>query len=362
MGLIHPAMAGGIYVAERRLLDELTGRGEFDVAVFLYGSRRENESTTSKMFRMIPDLASFAKAVARHHPDLIQLNSALNRPALARDIWYLILAKMFAVPMFVKYHGADVRVVRTKAWFWRKVLSLTLRLSAGIGLLSTEEREAFAAAGLDTRKIAVVKNAVDVDRFSGDADRDQSCPHALFISRFVQTKGLLETIQAVRIVIDGGRKISLWCVGDGPACGEAKSLVGALGLGDAVVFTGRLSEAETTRYYRGADLLIFPTYHQEGFPMTLFQSLAAGLPVITTKIRAAADYMAEPDNCLWTEPRNPAMLAERIASLLDNDRLRASMSRNNRLLAARFNAAAVADEYQELFARLTSASSTVLSS
>ena len=46
--------------------------------------------------------------------------------------------------------------------------------------------------------------------------------------------------------------------------------------------------------------------------MVIFNAAAAGLPIITTRIRAAADYLKEPDNCLWVEPRSPDLLAGKI--------------------------------------------------
>jgi glycosyltransferase involved in cell wall biosynthesis len=89
--------------------------------------------------------------------------------------------------------------------------------------------------------------------------------------------------------------------------------------------------------------------------MVIFKSIAAGLPVITTRIRAAADYLREPDNCLWTEPRNPRMLADKIAHLLDRPDARALMRRRNLELARRFAAPSVAPEYLEIYNRLAKA-------
>ena len=79
--------------------------------------------------------------------------------------------------------------------------------------------------------------------------------------------------------------------------------------------------------------------------MTLFYAVAAGMPIITTRIRAAADYLEEPENCLWVEPRNPAMLAEKIALLLDNQELQESMRDSNRKLARQFSSECVTREY-----------------
>jgi glycosyltransferase involved in cell wall biosynthesis len=99
-------------------------------------------------------------------------------------------------------------------------------------------------------------------------------------------------------------------------------------------------------------MLVFPTYHYEGFPMVIFNSVAAGVPIITTRIRAAADYLREPDNCLWVEPKNPAMLAEKIIYLLTHAEVRATMKRNNEKLAQAFTAEVVTREYMGIYEQL----------
>ena len=94
------------------------------------------------------------------------------------------------------------------------------------------------------------------------------------------------------------------CLGDGEAREAAEAQAARLKLNDRVRFFGYVPETQTPEFYAGSTMLLFPTYHYEGFPMVIFKSIAAGLPVITTRIRAAADYLNEPDNCLWVAPQS----------------------------------------------------------
>src|SRR5205085_7648031 len=177
-------------------------------------------------------------------------------------------------------------------------------------------------------------------------------PLLLFIARFIPAKGLLDVIRACAVLRAGGASFKLLCVGDGPARREAEAEVARLELDTHAQFFGYIPEAETRAFYRESTLLVFPTYHYEGFPMVIFKALAAGLPVITTRIRAARDYLREPDNCLWVAPRNANELADKIAQLLRQPELRHAMSENNRALAQRFNADAVAREYLAVYNQL----------
>ena len=90
--------------------------------------------------------------------------------------------------------------------------------------------------------------------------------------------------------------------------------------------------------------------------MSVFYAVAAGLPIITTRIRAAADYLTEPENCLWVEPRNPELLAEKIATLLRSVETRNRMSEANKHLARQFTAEVVTQKYLQVYENLVARS------
>ena len=174
----------------------------------------------------------------------------------------------------------------------------------------------------------------------------------LFIGRFIEAKGLLDVIEAAALLRDRGQEFLLCCLGDGPSGPAARSLVQRLTLQNHARFFGYVPETQTSGFYANSTLLLFPTYHYEGFPMVIFNAAAAGLPIITTRIRAAADYLSEPDNCRWVEPKHPVQLAETIQRLLGNSRAQETMALNNRKLAESFSAEIVTGEYVECYQRL----------
>jgi glycosyltransferase involved in cell wall biosynthesis len=355
IGLITPGQAGGIRATEERFVAECKRRG-VDVGLFEYGGRSAEEKFHQKVVGRLADWIRYLRLVRRAKPDLVQINSALTRHALLRDFGYAALSRLTGVRLFVKMHGTDAEILTDGGIFWRWVLRFLAKNAWGIGLLSREERENFLHAGFDGRNLFVVKNVVDCERFDRGKEH-RVVPGAplklLFIARFIPAKGLLDVLEAVRIVLDRGKDVCLDCVGDGPQGAEARARANALGITDKVRFAGYIPEAETPRHYAEADVLVFPTYHQEGFPMTVFQSAAAGLAIITTRTRASADYCREPDNCLWVEPRNPAMLAEKILHLIDHPDVVERMAYNNTQLAMSFSTEKVTGEYLGLFTNIS---------
>ncbi len=90
--------------------------------------------------------------------------------------------------------------------------------------------------------------------------------------------------------------------------------------------------------------------------MVVFNAMAHGLPIITTKIRAMADYLTEPENCLWTvHDENCEDLCQKIDLLYIKRDLCRQMSDNNRRLEEKFTPEHVAREFLEIYQKILKA-------
>jgi glycosyltransferase involved in cell wall biosynthesis len=374
MGMPDSDSLGGPAACEPPFVAELRRLGvEIAEETYVYGERPGGTTLRRRVARVLRTARLLRRRLRAEQFDIVHLNTSFDRMALMRDAATLRLLQPVRAKIFLKFHGSDAALFETGNAGMRALVRTVLARADGIGLLSSEERENFTRAGVGARKLFVVKNVVASamadDETGGDARAraeararlrtklgvDAETPLLLFIARFIPAKGLAEVIRACATLREEGRAFRLLCLGDGEARASAESETARLNLGERVRFFGYVPEAETADFYAGATMLVFPTYHYEGFPMVIFKSIAAGLPVITTRIRAAADYLREPDNCLWVEPKNPRMLAARIAQLLDDAEARARMRRNNLALARRFTARSVAPEYLEIYNRLVAA-------
>jgi glycosyltransferase involved in cell wall biosynthesis len=348
-GTTVPGPVGGIYAAEEPFHQELE-RLHNSVRTLPFGRRSDKESLPTKFFYRLFDLVRFATVSLSFKPDIVHLNSSYDKRALLRDVWYVLVSRAMHKPLFIKFHGTDSHLLSDRAWPWVTLTKVVVRYST-IGVLSMEEKNNFVQAGYVPSSISVVRNVVNIARYASSQARYTNPPMLLFIGRFILAKGLFDVIHAFRIVLDAGIQAKLVCVGDGPDKVNAVRLTQLLGLDANVDFTGYIPEQEAANYYLRAAALVSPTYHEEGFPMTIFQSLAAGMPIITTRIRAAADYLKDPENCLWVEPRDPKMLAEKMLYLLKNPDLQERMSTNNRKLALGFSAEKIVADYLVLYHR-----------
>lgn len=113
---------------------------------------------------------------------------------------------------------------------------------------------------------------------------DTGDPVLLYLSRLHYKKGVEHLIEAIKILKDSGSPHRLIVAGDGDKAYETKlkDLTTQLGLNDYVAFVGLVVGDEKLSLYQAADLFVLPT-SQENFGFVLYESLAAGTPLVTTK-------------------------------------------------------------------------------
>lgn len=353
---------GGPAASEPPFVAELRRIGvEVAEETYVFGEQLSGTSFVQRVRRVLRAARELRRRLRAEDFDIVHLNSSFDARALLRDVATLGMIRSASdARIFIKFHGSNGELLTSRNPFWRLMVSSLLGWVNGIGVLSSEEKENFLKAGISEQQIFIVKNAIENppgqphERSSLRQRLNVSpdLPLLLFIGRFIPAKGLVDVIRACAMLRDRGRDFRLLCVGDGPARRVAEAEAVQLELGGRVQFFGYIPEAETQAFYRESTMLVFPTYHYEGFPMVIFKSLAAGLPIITTRIRAARDHLRDPDNCLWVEPCNPEMLAERMIFLLDRPQEREKMRENDRRLAGRFKPESVTSEYLEIYEQI----------
>jgi glycosyltransferase involved in cell wall biosynthesis len=329
-----------------------------------YGNSRPSPSLLGRILTVLKNARGILRALGKQRVDIIHLNSSFDYNALLRDVTTLAVIRLFFdQPLFFKFHGTDARLVKTHNPILHLLTVILFKMCNGIGVLSLEEKANFARAGYPPGQIHVVKNIVRTDRYIKDPmfrkthNIPSGVPILLFISRFIPAKGLMEVVGAIERLKGASVPCCCVCVGEGPDRAAAERYIGCHDLSTSIRLVGYVSEEEAQGYYANSDVLIFPSYHQEGFPMAVFQSLAAGLPIVTTRIRASADYLREPENCLWIPPRDVPALAYAVKTLLDNPSMMTTMALNNRILAQQFSQHLIAAEFDDLYRTILCSSS-----
>ncbi|MBS1795767.1 MAG: glycosyltransferase family 4 protein [Acidobacteria bacterium] len=348
---------GGPIASEPPFVEALRALGA-DVAeeVYVYGDKDKPTPFVERLRRVLATAFRFRRRLNGERFDLIHLNTAFDLRTLLRDSASIFLMRPRGARVFMKIHGSAAEDFRDAGFLSRKLIDYLIERVDGLGVHTSEEKANFLALGFDAKKFYFVKNAVTIhEDLPADFARPQKEKtdsfELLFVSRFIPAKGLLETIRACEILRERGFRFTLNCVGDGESRAAAEREVERLGLREKVRFTGYIPESEVTEYFFKSDVFVFPTRHIEGFPNVLFKAVAVGLPVVTTKIRAAADYLSEPENCLFST-QEPADIAEKIIELIEDKALREAMSARNLVWGKSLLPPEIAREFLEIYRRI----------
>ena len=116
-----------------------------------------------------------------------------------------------------------------------------------------------------------------------------------------------------------GHDMHLSIVGDGPLRPELEHLVRTHVLTDRVTLTGAIPDPAP--FYDAADLVVSAS-HWEGLPYALLDGMAAGKPVVATRVGGVADLIEDGKDGLLVEPGDVVALAEAIVRTLSDEPLR----------------------------------------
>jgi len=172
--------------------------------------------------------------------------------------------------------------------------------------------------------------------------REDTCQNneikLLFAGGFSFAKGLRELIEAFSIIREEYNNVSLHFVGweydnEKPVESYLKNKALELGLSEHIIFHGfKTVGAELNTMYRMADIYVIPSYH-EGFPRTIWEAMANGLPVIATRVGSIPHFLNDGKDALLIEPKNVDELVTSISKVLTQTDLRRKLIANGALLA-----------------------------
>jgi glycosyltransferase involved in cell wall biosynthesis len=169
--------------------------------------------------------------------------------------------------------------------------------------------------------------------------------------------GNLEDYQGVDVMLEALAKLPSAPVkfvaigGNASSVAAYRARAAELGLGDTAVFAGARPVRQLGAYLEQADILVSPRLKGHNTPMKLYSYLAAGKPVLATRIRSHTQVLSD-DTAMLVEP-DAAALAAGLDALLRSPALREQLGlAARRLAASRYSLtqfrASVANAYRRL--------------
>jgi glycosyltransferase involved in cell wall biosynthesis len=214
-------------------------------------------------------------------------------------------------------------------------------------------RELLTRFAVPSAKVVRTGVGIDLAPFA-DAPRDESLASELGLSghavvgivgKLSAVKGHQHFLAAAALIARSHDAVRFLIVGDGPRRIELEQQAAELGIAEATRFVG--AREDVPALLKLMDVFVLSSL-SEGAPNAIMEAMAAGVPVVATRVGGVPELVADGSTGILVEPRDPVALADAIADLLD-DRTRAIlMGRSGQSVAReRFDIGAAVDEVEQ---------------
>ena len=273
-------------------------------------------------------LARLVKHLCVSRPDVVHINCCLSAAGLWRFLLTAKLAAAWRVPVVAHYHGSlpdafdRLPAHSTYALKW---LAGSADANIGITQASVSVLHALCAG----RKAYYLPNFIEDTWLDSPAPSREGVVEgasggklrAIYVGRLSRDKGTLDLLRAARDL----PSVEFILVGE-----ITDGVRGALKAAPPnVEVTGEIPREEVMAQLRRSDLLVFPS-HREGFPNSVLEAMAAGLPAVCTRVGSIEEMIEEGKGGLLAPPSDVPALVGGIRRLAADWRLLREMGEFNR--------------------------------
>jgi glycosyltransferase involved in cell wall biosynthesis len=312
--------------------------------------------------RDVRAIARLARLIRRERPAILHTHTA-KAGAVGRMA--ALLAGDARPPIIVHtFHGHVLRGYfgPVKTFGFRQLERLLARVTTQLIAVSPEVRDDLVRLGVAPEsKFAVVRLGIELDERVGNDDAARLKtrrvlgipPEAFVVGWFGRMTGVKRTpdvVRAFRGVVDVGVDGRLLLVGDGPERESLERLAHDVGVMRRCLFLGY--QEEVGRYYDAIDALVLPSGN-EGTPVSVIEALAAGRPVVATRVGGTPDVVRDGTDGFLVELGDVESLAARLTELAADPEQRSRMGATGRQhVRERYSVGRLVDDTEELYRRL----------
>jgi glycosyltransferase involved in cell wall biosynthesis len=253
-------------------------------------------------------------------------------------------------------------------WFHRFVFPLTLwvyRHADAIVVYGEHVKRYLTGLKIASEKIFVAPHAMDNSMYSRVVTHDEKMnlrarlkivnhKVVMYLGRLEEVKGLAYLLRAFALLKPDNTTLVI--VGDGFLKKPLMGLAHELGITPSTRFAGYAPPEESLNYYAIADVFVLPSVTtpngKETWGLVVNEAMNQGVPVVATDaVGAAAGGLVQNGvNGFVVPERDPRALAEAIGRILNDDELRAKMSRNSRRIIAGWDNERMVQGFQQAIA------------
>lgn len=310
--ITHPDLndPGGVAAYVAKLQDKFA----IPMAHCIIGTRPGRaESRLGLPFRMAADYYRFVKLLGSREYEIVHVNPSLRPKSILRDGILVLLGKLHHKKIVVFFHGWDKSLEASIQRHGQWLFKLLYGRADSFIVLANDFKAALERWGID-RQIHCEVMTIGDELLEG-FDIHGAITHRsaaekwriLFLSRILREKGIYETVDAFEMLCKKYPMLELVVAGDGPELPRVRAYVEQRAIAN-VNFTGYVTGDHKLDLLKTCHALCFPSY-SEGFPNTLVEAMAFGLPVVTRRVGGIGDFFINGEHGFATDSKSPEIIA-----------------------------------------------------
>lgn len=309
-------------------------------------------------------LLEIKKLIAKERPDVLHLHS--SKAGILGSLAGVIFRLRSAYKLKIIYtvHGAvftaAFSAMAQKIFLWLE--KYTARFKDKIICVSANDKKLWLEYGAaEESKLIVIHNGINIDKISF-LEREEALKKLSIINsrlsmkarivgtiaNFYPEKGLSYLIKAAKIMNKNAMapEAIFVVIGEGREREMLEGMIKERNLENRFFLVGAVPEA--AKYLKAFDVFVLPSI-KEGFPYVLLEAMTAGLPIVSSLVGGTPEIIKNGEDGFLILSKNPKILAERIADILDNPELAEKLSRNAREKVREFGVEKMVEETEKVY-------------
>ena len=286
------------------------------------------------------------------NPDLLQIQGLFWIPTA-----YLIKI-VLRIPIIVRAQGSDVYYPASRL---RRFYPYLLKKADAVVVLTNDMSNALR--NICDREIVIIPTGIDLDshvplpRNEARTTLGMKLEEViiLFVGRLHPIKGVNYLLEAMEIIKRSVPNIRLMIVGDGKERERLEERSEQLRLVDIVTFVGQVPNNRVHEYMSAGDVFVLPSL-SEGFANVNLEAMAAGLPIIATRVRGIPEFIIDRKNGFLVNPGDATDLADKLLVLIKDRELRTKISKQNLKDVKKYSLDNIARQLEGVYHQVTESS------
>lgn len=282
-----------------------------------FPTHRDWDSRYARVAHSLWRYLVFVWALMCSRPSVVSVHTAVSA-SYYRKLGYIILSRLFAVPVVLHIHPASFYEFFSKGGRLRRlVVTEGLNLCEKVVFLSQRSMDQFRPFFQDAW-MSVMSNPVDVELYESRIRPPAKGNYRiLFMGWIIKEKGVYDIVEVMPEVIARFPQVQFLFAGN-KEVDRLKKQIEERQLSRYAKVLGWVDGKEKLELFRTSRMFLLPSY-SEGVPNVILEAMASGLPAITCPVGGIPSVFVEGENGYFVSPGDTKNLAARIIQMLGDD-------------------------------------------